>query len=472
MAALRSLANRAEREPELAELLLRATTPEPLYPPLERATVEDWAMTQLRLHAGRPEVAPWLRGWVDTEARTRLIWRRQLPVTPERAPSENELRRYVEVAPPLLAEVLEAETAIVFDWLKKRLKELDKERSKASLDEGRKEQLALLQRLAFFVLDPDGELERVFPLDDALRWVGSKNAARQLAGRTLIFSSLIGGLESGGLDAKAKGTAPAADEEAPFGGESDLDPPPVTFRVRQATEQAHELEDPRWRLRERLPLRVDAEGEVLCWLAVYKWTNAAETEEDRSVGRPQSLAEHQEWVRERAEGEAQSLGLSESLERVLAAAALSHDEGKRARRWQEAFRAPSEGGPYAKTLGPLNVALLGGYRHEFGSLPYAAERADPDRWTDDERDLLLHLVAAHHGYARPFLRPDGCEQAPPSRLESRSREVTLRYFRLQRRWGPWGLAYLEALLRAADQRASRDNDALALAGAKEGLRAD
>jgi CRISPR-associated endonuclease/helicase Cas3 len=34
----------------------------------------------------------------------------------------------------------------------------------------------------------------------------------------------------------------------------------------------------------------------------------------------------------------------------------------------------------------------------------------------------------------------------------------LRFARLQRRWGPWGLVWWESLLRAADQQASRDND--------------
>jgi CRISPR-associated endonuclease/helicase Cas3 len=43
-------------------------------------------------------------------------------------------------------------------------------------------------------------------------------------------------------------------------------------------------------------------------------------------------------------------------------------------------------------------------------------------------------------------------------LEERTREVALRFARLQKRWGPWGLAWWEALLRAADVQASRDND--------------
>jgi CRISPR-associated endonuclease/helicase Cas3 len=53
----------------------------------------------------------------------------------------------------------------------------------------------------------------------------------------------------------------------------------------------------------------------------------------------------------------------------------------------------------------------------------------------------------------------GCEDAPPSTLEGRGRDVALRFARLQKRWGPWGLAWWESLLRAADQQASRENDA-------------
>ena len=77
----------------------------------------------------------------------------------------------------------------------------------------------------------------------------------------------------------------------------------------------------------------------------------------------------------------------------------------------------------------------------------------PDEW----RDLVLHLVAAHHGRARPLIETTGCEDAPPSALGGRARDVALRFARLQKRWGPWGLAWWEALLRAADQQASRDN---------------
>jgi CRISPR-associated endonuclease/helicase Cas3 len=81
-------------------------------------------------------------------------------------------------------------------------------------------------------------------------------------------------------------------------------------------------------------------------------------------------------------------------------------------------------------------------------------RALPEDW----RELVLHLVAAHHGQARPVIETRGCEDGPPSSLEDRARAVALRFARLQKRWGPWGLAWWEALMRAADQQASRDNE--------------
>ncbi len=112
----------------------------------------------------------------------------------------------------------------------------------------------------------------------------------------------------------------------------------------------------------------------------------------------------------------------------------------------------------AKTRGPINQAVLGGYRHEFGSLPRAQKDDGFRKLSPEQQDLSLHLIAAHHGYARPLIATAGCEDAPPSALEERAREVALRYARLQKRWGPWGLAWWEALLRTADAQASSDND--------------
>ena len=92
-----------------------------------------------------------------------------------------------------------------------------------------------------------------------------------------------------------------------------------------------------------------------------------------------------------------------------------------------------------------------------------------------DRDLLLHLIAAHHGHARPFapvvideelpsIKVGGIflshdqrnSLLPPHRIDSGLAE---RFWKLTRRYGWWGLAYLESTLRLADQQASAAEDA-------------
>jgi CRISPR-associated endonuclease/helicase Cas3 len=72
----------------------------------------------------------------------------------------------------------------------------------------------------------------------------------------------------------------------------------------------------------------------------------------------------------------------------------------------------------------------------------------------------LHVVAAHHGRARPHFPVVECYD-PELRddiVASLVREVPLRFDRLQRRYGRWGLAWLESILRAADVLASEDQE--------------
>jgi CRISPR-associated endonuclease/helicase Cas3 len=204
------------------------------------------------------------------------------------------------------------------------------------------------------------------------------------------------------------------------------------------------------------------EGEIESWLVVEKWRHYGANEEDRSAGHQQLLDEHEEWVEQRARRLAQALGLTPELQKALAVAARLHDEGKRASRWQRAFHAPT-GGAYAKTLGPIDYRVLDGYRHELGSLLHAENNELVQNLSKEQRDLVLHLIASHHGFARPVIGTNGCEHHPPSVLEEKALEIGLRFARLQERWGLWGLAWLEALLRAADQQASRENDAQAAA---------
>ena len=149
-------------------------------------------------------------------------------------------------------------------------------------------------------------------------------------------------------------------------------------------------------------------------------------------------------------------------------AALHHDDGKADARFQgllEGSALPVERFDPTKLLAksegrrPWGLELwlrkrLGlprGHRHEFPSMQSAQERGVTD-------DVLLHLIASHHGHARPFAPVVLDEQpmlpdATPAHAVGSG--VADRFWRLTRRHGWWGLAYLETMLRLADQHASR-----------------
>lgn len=439
-----------------------ASTPAPLYPALTRPLVDAWSMTSMDAHTGRPEVQPWLRGWDSDEPQTTVVWRRLLPPANTRA---RRVRQFFEAAPPHASERLEAPTSRVGGWLLSRLKALVA--TEAALEKG--DRVQAHDPIAF-ALNAAGERSQSWTRDDLERISDDrarKRLGRELAGATLVVDARLGGLSPDGLlDDKSKSAdVRTIDADGPvdawMASVGEAERPVVPFRVlRQsaAQEQVSVAGDDAWFQRFRHPIATGPDEAVTEWLVVEKWRHASTTEDDRAAGRPQELGAHQEWAAEEARRIAESVGLPNQLCDVLYLAAALHDEGKRAARWQRAFSAPDGGRPYAKTRGPVNVRLLDGYRHEFGSLPLA--QADPrfQALDPDQQDLVLHLVAAHHGFARPTIRTTGCEDAPPSGLVARARDVALRFFRLQEKWGPWGLAWLETLLRAADQIASRRND--------------
>jgi CRISPR-associated endonuclease/helicase Cas3 len=165
------------------------------------------------------------------------------------------------------------------------------------------------------------------------------------------------------------------------------------------------------------------------------------------------LHQHADEIAEVAWRIAAALGLGDEDAHMLSVAARSHDLGKDRDLWQTAMGAPRAGRPYAKTDGRrADGRALAGYRHEFGSLR-DAEDALLAIDSEKHRDLARHLIGSHHGWARPMIAPiDPAD--PPSIAGERSLAVALRFAELQSKWGPWGLAWWESLLRAADWEAS------------------
>src|SRR5690606_2298087 len=102
--------------------VIAASTREPLHPALSRPLVDSWSMTSLREHTGRPEVSPWLRGWVEDPPQTALVWRTTFPPQP----TDEVLAAFFEAAPPHASETLETGTHRVVDWLFARTTRLEK----------------------------------------------------------------------------------------------------------------------------------------------------------------------------------------------------------------------------------------------------------------------------------------------------------------------------------------------------------
>ena len=468
--ALLELKEQARHQPKLQQDLIDATTKAPLRPALTRALVETLSFTSLKEHTGRPEnIQPWLRGWEEEQKpQSTMIWRKHLPTRHRNEEvSTKDIEAFFEAAPPHGSEKLETETHKIVEWIKKRGQKKDffQEESSSGLCPEEVVAYAFSSAMDLKQVIYGKDLQKVSSKD----WIKTReqkrilaNLKHNLAGGTLIINQRFGGLSKEGmLDEKTSinSEVQTVDDGEGEWLEASDDAPAVPFRVYEI--EAEKITDATktkqsWQERHRFASAITPEGAVSRWIIIEKYKAHSETEEDRSTGAAQELSEHQAWTERWLKKITQPLGLPPTYVQILSIAARLHDEGKRHPRWQKAFKAPQDGKIYAKTKGPLNVHQLGGYRHEFGSLGYIWKDKDFQKLTPEHQDLVLHLVASHHGWARPIISAEGCDQ-PPSLLEKRRFNVALRFARLTQRWGPWGLAWWEALLRSADQRASLEN---------------
>ncbi len=193
-----------------------------------------------------------------------------------------------------------------------------------------------------------------------------------------------------------------------------------------------------------------------------------------------SLIQHLSDVHLEAQRLVDGLGMSGVLAESTLEAAEFHDLGKADPRFQAmlinkplsvAYMQPQL---WAKSeLGNRSSRsnLPSGFRHEmlslalFDLMEYARAAVD--------HDLLSHVIAAHHGHARPFA-PASIDESPESvslasvgagTVSAEDRQgltpahqldsgVPHRFWKLNRKYGWWGLAFLESLVRLSDWQAS------------------
>lgn len=206
---------------------------------------------------------------------------------------------------------------------------------------------------------------------------------------------------------------------------------------------------------------------------------------------PVSLRAHHRNVGDRARQIADALGLPIGLRDAVEAAARWHDLGKVESRFQtmlcggDSFEAMLVDEPLAKSgLDPADRAAFRralrasrlplGARHEAWSAGFVRQAlADPSAAAGLDADLVVHLVASHHGHARPWLPPvvddhpsDVTHLIDAGPARSANVKITIhtgetvdfehpaRFADLNRRYGRWGLALLESIVRCADMTVS------------------
>ena len=400
---------------------------------LDAAVVEAFAATSAALQL--PPVAVYLRGVSEERdiPETFLAWRRDIPDLVELG--AETARAVLSFFRPYPEEIARVPAPVATTLLQQALARQD----------GR--------GLPLVVVKPDGEVFAAVIENEA--------ALPSVEFATVILPPNAGGLTPSGLpdegavgevtdvadhDHRVRYVAPRSAQENEAGGRTLAD----------WLDEAIELRIP-------IPHDDDAQTEERFLVYALRRPDSAmqmgETDLSWLGASTQTVDEHCARVGAAARRIGEALELAPELIDALETAGAWHDRGKTRRAWQRAAGVPRDGPLLAKsTRGRFRPEWLGGYRHEFGSV------ADAERGLPQEaphRDLILHLIAAHHGWARPgFPKREHWDPDDSSR-SNRERAVRTahRFARLQAQYGPWRLAWLEALVKAADARVSSETGA-------------
>lgn len=422
-----------------ARIRQQAFAPIPEIVPTTDVLFDAWSLTTIREKLpGRPAVEPYLHGIAEWEPpETHVAWREEVEKITDDLRVIHDPADLLEQYPPKPHELLREPSHRAF----KHFQTLARRAPNAPI----------------WLLDDQGRIELL-----TLNELADKDSKDKINYRTVLLPPSVGGLKNGMLNGASERANDVADQwyvDAERTRHRRLrvwDDAPVSdgMRLLRTIDTNPDADD-----------ASDEQGEISSkrfWLW-YTLPRAADDDLSRTAAIPIRLQPHVDDVTQNIQRIIAALDPDDEcrLRRPLVVAARLHDLGKRRAVWQRSIGNPNPSDPHAKSGRPWRPLEITNYRHELGSLldishlddAPCAELAELD---DDAKDLVLHLIATHHGRGRPHFPPD--EQFDPEHSQDETYAVALevprRFARLQRKYGRWGLAYIESLLRAADWAAS------------------
>jgi CRISPR-associated endonuclease/helicase Cas3 len=494
-------------------------------PVLLPAHLDAWAMTSPR-PAVDPDVSLWLHGVADEAADVQIVWRSDLPRAPRTLWAD-----IVALCPPGSAEALPVPVYAARAWLAS-VPAPELADTVTIVEEGQPDMSTEVRALRWRGEDDPGT-ELVGPADilagdtlvvpstfggaDQYGWLhggredrapvpdlGDRVQLEQRGRATLRLHRSLAERwvprESSSYATLRRAVASiSAREEEP---DEPLDVDSVLMLLRDAADAAPWLREAARRLHQDRRRRVEAhpDGGVVLrasrrmpFHVAGPWADRSQVEPDFTtqddassfVGRPVRLRGHSLGVESLAREFARMCGLPPDLAADIALAGLLHDVGKADPRFQRWLHGGDEVAAVRSELLAKSGMLsrrererareIAGYpkggRHELMSL--AMVESNSGGLAAKDPDLVLHLIASHHGFCRPFapafdeaddlvvevdhklvghrLRASTGDAARASDLGSR---VPARYWAVVRKYGWLGLPYIEAILRLADHRRS------------------
>jgi len=445
----------------------------PWSPLLDRSHLDQWAMTSIpdRGLSQRRPVEPWLHGVRESLPETYMAWREDVELISEASPGSKQLKNYFSAFRVLAHETVKCNTGDLISFLG-----ISKNPPKGKNAKEKSVETPL--EIPVIILHKDGAAQVLSLHQIEERLQEEKNNAF-LSYATLLLPPSFGKLKDGVIDLKST-KSKVKDVSCEMAGRSrkrvlvDFDGSIWRWRddlsdkgwfpVEGAPENNGIDEilkgfSKRFEARVLLKIQISAPSEMMenleddaakdaskgTWLVYF-----TKDEKRKTVAFEQRLDDHLKQTEAVAVLLSEHLLCSKDLKDAIQIAARFHDLGKNRTAWQQAIKNNGSC-PLAKsdTTG-FNAKLTGGYRHEFGSLMELSDLA-----TVSDGELVKHLIASHHRSGRPGFDQRAFDRMYPlAQNKKTGREVMEGFFALQKKYGWWGLAYLEAILKAADGLAS------------------